>query len=108
MGGRSGSIIQDLAIDSADGRLRVRDRVFEIPERDSALVVMVDMTRDSAYTPVIVGHAYVPADLPDGYWSKMWRSGDTTFIVHPRKSDEMLTRLLRTNPSIAAFLDGRS
>jgi hypothetical protein len=108
MGGQEGAVIQELVIDSTDSRLRVRDRIFAIPGRDSALVVMVDMTRDPANTPVIVGHAYVPAQLPEGYWPKHWTSGDTIFSVRPRNADQMLTRLLRTNPSIAAFLDGRS
>lgn len=106
MGGRSGPVIQELAIDSANRRIRIRDRIFAVPERDSALVVMVDLTRDSAYTPLVVGYTYVPAELPEGYWTKHWTSGDTTFFVRPRNNDVMLSRLLRANPSIAAFLNG--
>ena len=106
MGGRQGPVIWDFAVDPDQSRVRLGGRVFQVPLRDSTLVIMVEVTQDSAYTPVIVGEAYVPAQLPADYWQKMWRSGDTLFVVHPRNTDEMLTRLLRTNPSIAAYLDG--
>lgn len=105
IGGRSGMVIQDLATDSKNNRIRIGDRTFVVPEHDSTLVVMVDLTRDSAYTPVITGHAFVPAALPDGYWTMHWVSGDTTFSVRPRNTEVMLTRLLRSNSMIAAFLD---
>jgi hypothetical protein len=107
VGGRSLDIVHEGEIDARRTTIRVRDRLFPLPQRDSALVLMLDQTRDSSFTPNVVGTAYVPAVMPDGYWTKSWTSGDTTFTVRPRRSAEVLTDLLRANPAVRRFLEAR-
>jgi hypothetical protein len=84
--------------------LYVGDQRFALPLRDSALVVMVDLTRDTAQTPVVVGTAFIPATLPESFWPKFWVHGDTTFHVQPR-GDQSVLIALRAHPRIRAFLE---
>ena len=107
VGGRSLDVVHEGDIDLRRTTIRVGDRLFPLPQRDSALVLMIDQTRDSAFTPHVVGTAYVPAVLPEGYWSRSWTSGDTTFFVRPRRSAEVLTDVLRRNPAVRRFLEAR-
>lgn len=103
-----GDTYQYAELSRRENRLWVLGQEYHIPVRDSAIVVMVDGIDQPAGSSV-VGVAYIPAEMPDGYWSKMWTSGDTTFMVHPsRNSGAMLETALRSSPVIRQFLDGSS
>jgi hypothetical protein len=91
---------------SEDGRqLIVESRPFDIARTDSALVVMVAVPAFGL--PRIVTTSRISADaVPEAFWTKMWHSGDTTFMVHPQHTRlvEMLKRALDTSPAARAFL----
>lgn len=84
-------------------RLWVLDQEFVLPQRDSALVVMVDVGT-APNTARVVGYSYIGAQMPDGFWSKSWSSGDTTFIVRSRNHQELLIQALRASPVVRAFI----
>jgi len=88
-------------------RLWVLDQEFVLPQRDSALVVMVDVGT-APNTARVVGYSYIGAQMPDSFWSKSWSSGDTTFIVRSRNPQDLLTQALRASPIVRAFIDGSS
>ena len=92
---------------SADRRrLWVLGREYALPERDSALVVMVDRVDGVGGPVVIAGYAYMTAQLPERYWLKSWMSGDTTFMVHPRDQQHLLLEALRGVTAVRAFIEG--
>lgn len=72
----------------------------------SAIVVLVDQSDRAGGPPEIAGTWYIPAALPNQFWSKTWRSGDTTFFVHPppQRTQALLTAALSTVPTLRAFL----
>lgn len=78
-----------------------------IPLSDSALVVMVDGLNDDTGTSVLVGTAWMPAELEAGYWPRHWTSGDTTFMVRPRFDNNILRAALLRIPSVRSFLERR-
>jgi hypothetical protein len=104
IGGFNGTVHYQAMLDREYRTLYVGDQRFAIPLRDSALVVMVDQTRDAAQTPVVVGTASIPAALPESFWPKFWVHGDTTFHVQPR-DDQSVLIALRAHPRIRAFLE---
>jgi hypothetical protein len=106
LGGFTGGVIQNAYVSRADRQtLWVEGETFAVPERDSALVVLVDLTGAPAQPARVVGRAYVPAELPEAFWPKHWTSGDTTFLVHSRNAHGILREALRTDPIIRAFVD---
>jgi hypothetical protein len=107
IGGHSGAVIHVAAIDGQYRRLRIGDSVFQVPQRDSAIVLLVDVLSDSMSTAKIAGRTYIRGGPPDGYWPKYWTSGDTSFNVTPSNRDMLMTRYLRSNLLVAAFLDSR-
>jgi len=90
---------------SSDGtKLWVLDQEFSLPRGDSALVVMVDdIDRASV---AVAAYAYISAEMPDRYWSKMWTSGDTTYMVRGKDTEALFLQALRSAPVVKAFLDG--
>ena len=103
-----GGRVHIVEFDTDGDTLWLRDTMFVIPSRDSAIVLMLDRIDDSTRaTPVLAGHAYIAATMPESFWQKSWTSGDTTFMVRPRDVDGTLKRALLTNSKVAAFLDGR-
>lgn len=91
--------------------LRVRDSLFvmdlqiELPQRDSAVVVMIEMLPGDSTPPArLVGITWVPAELDDRYWPKNWRSGDTTFTIQPRVGNTILRDSLLKSPIVRSFL----
>jgi len=106
LGGSTGVVIQNAYVTRSDRQtLWVEGEAFTVPERDSALVVLVDLTGAPAQPARVVGRAYVPAELPEAFWSKHWTSGDTTFLVQSRNAHGILREALRTDPIIRAFVD---
>jgi hypothetical protein len=81
--------------------LFVLGRTMVIPSDDSTLVVMVD--RDNAGRSN-VATATIRAELPQDYWPKSWRNGDTTFFVRPSRAGVHLRDALRAVPGIELFL----
>jgi hypothetical protein len=71
---------------------------------DSALVVMVDVSRPESLTTAtaLIGAGALPAE----FWPRSWRSGDTTFTVSlsPPRRIAMLYNALGASPVIANFL----
>ena len=76
---------------------------FNLPHRDSALVLMIDGV-DAPGGPRVAGHAYIAAEMPEKFWTKTWTSGDTTFFVHSGNTDAMLLEALRASPAVRAFI----
>ncbi|HEY0971841.1 MAG TPA: hypothetical protein VGE02_12805 [Gemmatimonadales bacterium] len=85
-------------------RLWVLGREYPLPDRDSALVVMVDVGGGAGVPDSIVGHAYIPAELPERYWGKSWTSGDTSYFVRPRRTEGLLLDALRHASAVRIFL----
>ncbi len=71
---------------------------------DSARIIMVTVTPNNL--PRIVTTAWIAAELPSDFWIKQWRSGDTTFFVHPdfHRQQAMLRAALAQSSAVAAFL----
>ncbi len=107
LGGQSGGVIRAAEDDRAQRRLFVLGRSFDLPTRDSALVVLVDRSDGVGGPPVIVTTAYMRATLPHEFWPQIWSYGDTTFAIHPRprRTQALLTTALRTVPAVRAFLE---
>jgi hypothetical protein len=112
IGGANGSHMWSASITWGAMR-RTRDtlfvlgRQFEIPPRDSALVVMVDGDDGVADRPPrLIGTAWIGAELDSGYWPKHWASGDTAFTIMPRRGNSILRDSLVTAPSVRSCLVG--
>jgi hypothetical protein len=85
--------------------LAIGAHTYAVGRRDSALVVMVAVQGEAE--DWVVTAVRVRRDLlPEEYWTRIWHSGDTTFIVQPRtpRSHEMLRAALHSVPEVAAFL----
>lgn len=83
----------------------VLNRAFELPSRDSALVLLIDARGDGeAPSPQLLATTWMPAAIDPGFWPKQWRSGDTTFIVSPRRGNRILQDSLVKAPAVRAFL----
>ena len=89
--------------DTGPDTLFAAGQAFLLPRHDSALVVMIDHF-GGRQPPAVVGTAWIPASMPDGYWTKTWVSGDTMFIVQPRLESVLLRDALIRVPSISEFL----
>jgi len=86
-------------------QLSVEGHTFEIGRTDSALVVMVSIAAFGL--PRVVTTARIAADVvPDAFWPRTWRSGDTTFFVNPQypRDMEMLRQALKTSTVVRDFL----
>jgi len=94
-------------MDRAYRELIVEGRHFPLTPGDSALVVMVTVGPNANALPRLVTAARIRvAALPDAFWPKSWRSGDTTFLVRPTypRDVEMLRKALLESPAVAAYL----
>ncbi|MGH9885827.1 MAG: hypothetical protein ACREBE_09880, partial [bacterium] len=79
MGGSNGSISYGSEIDRRGSRLYLLGQEYAIPERDSALVIMIDRVDGIGGPPVVVAAAVIDGRLPPEVQSKTWISGETTF-----------------------------
>ncbi len=87
--------------------LFVEDRQFELPQRDSALVVMIDMPPgEPAQPPQLAAVTWIAAELDLAYWPKHWTSGDTSFTVMPRRGNSILRDALLKSPRVRSFVLG--
>ena len=91
-------------IDEGHRRVTLEGTSFSLAPSDSALVIMVAI--QSSGGPRTITTARLSTRLPEDYWTRMWSSGDTTFIVRPRldRLNAMLLTALRSSPAVAAFL----
>jgi hypothetical protein len=107
--GGGGAIPFWAELDRTARRLYVLGREFEIPERGSALVVIIDRIDEIGGPPTVVGSAVIDGQLPEEVRSKTWTSGDTTFMVRPSKSGiDAFLETLKQDPVVAAFLSETS
>ena len=91
--GHSGLGTVNLAEMDANRRtLYVHGRELAIPERDSTLVVLIDDFDGSRGTPRIVGTVFVKGTVPSDAQQRSWTSGDTTYIVRPKRTREAVIR----------------
>jgi hypothetical protein len=100
-----GSSVAFGTLSSGGDTLAIGAHTYSIARHDSALVVMV--TVQGEVEDWMVTALRVRRDLlPEEYWTRMWISGDTTFLVRPRtpRSHEMLRAALQSVPEVAAFL----
>lgn len=86
--------------------LLVLDEAFVLPERDSAVVVLVDGVFGGPTPPRIVEVLRVPSPSRVSAKTKRWTSGDTTFIVQPKKEGPSGEEFLRSIPAVRNFIDG--
>jgi hypothetical protein len=84
--------------------LYVAGKQFAIPLRDSALIVMIEGLNDGIATPAFFATGWMQAALEADYWPKHWTSGDTSFIVRPRRQMEILRAALLGHPEMRNFL----
>lgn len=92
-------------IDRPGKRLYALGQEFVIPERGSALVVLLDRMDGVGGPPVVIGSAVVDGLLPSDVMPKTWTSGDTTFTVRPsRTALDVFLESLKQDPVVAAFL----
>lgn len=109
MGGGSitaGGVVLWVETDYERRRLWAEGQSFDLPERDSALVVLVDRIDRAGGPPIIAGTTYVPSEVSSRLWARVWRSGDTTYHVGPPdQGAAILGSLLRSSPFVRAFLE---
>lgn len=86
--------------------LFVLDQAFEIPARDSAIVVLVDGVETMTHTPRIVGAATIASRMEPVPPDKRWVSGDTTFWVRSRPKDGGVPASILSHPLVKAYLSG--
>lgn len=101
LGGVTHGTVQWAEMDSHGRVLYVLGKEFEIPERDSALVVMIDDLDGSRGVPRVVGTVYVEGTVPPDALGKWWTSGDTTYSVRPKRSRESVLRDALSQSEIA-------
>lgn len=78
---------------------------FELPQRDSALVIMIDVPAVETNRPAqLVASVWIPAALDPAYWPKHWISGDTSFTIRPRWDNRILHDSLMKSLPVRAFL----
>jgi hypothetical protein len=86
-------------------QLTVEGHTFDIARTDSALVVMVTVPA-LGLARMVTTARLSPDAVPEGYWPKMWQSGDTSFYVRPRypRDVAMLRQALATSPAVRDYL----
>jgi hypothetical protein len=90
----------------AEDTLFVLGQKFALPNRDSALVVMIEArSHDPARPPRLIGTAWIPADLDPAHWPRHWTSGDTSFTIYPPRDNRILRDALEKVPAVRAFLN---
>lgn len=105
MGGMTDGVMRTVEVRNHGTELRVLDRTFAVPERDSVLVLMIDHAYGDGGPPYLAGTTYLPLlALPAEFWPRMWRRGDTTFVVNPHNRGDVLAAALRKSPVVAAFM----
>lgn len=104
VGGQRGLITYGGELDRDRNSFHLLGKTYEIPLRDSAIVLMVDRVDSPGGPPFVAGVAYIDAHLPDAFWTKSWSSGDTTFIVHAGSGSHALETALQRIPAVRDFL----
>lgn len=92
-------------LDRGANKLLVLGSKYTIPGRDSTLVILVDHIDHVGGEPAIVAAATLDGRISSGLAGKTWRSGDTTFIIRPARSQlDVFLETLRRDPAVAAFI----
>ena len=84
--------------------LWVLGRAFELPMRDSALVILIDHVDGVGGTPTLSGQVYIPAEVPADYTGHLLKRGDTTLMVPGKNRELVFLRTLRRSPVVSAFI----
>ena len=103
-GSYQGGIAYSAEFDEGFRWLWVLGNQFAIPQPDSTLVIMVEQTNGKGGAPRIAGVERLVARLPDNYFGKTWRAGDTTFTVRAVDPPDVLLKTLNQSPVIARFI----
>jgi hypothetical protein len=82
----------------------IEGRRFALARGDSALVIMVNVSKGSA--PSDVTTASISSEWPTGFWSKQTHPRDTTFAFRPNfgRQQTLLRAALVRSPAVATFL----
>jgi hypothetical protein len=103
-GTQVGTLVYGAVHDREGTWVEVLGQRFPLPQRDSALVVLVDHVDGVSGQPVILDVRRVPSLLPVDVLSRSWTSGDTTFSLRPLGSlQNAITALLSGPPVIHDF-----
>ena len=84
--------------------LWVLGRAFELPMRDSALVLLIDHVDAVEGAPTLSGQLYIPTELPADYTGRMWKVGDTTRMVPGKNREQVFLQALHRSPIVRAFI----
>jgi hypothetical protein len=104
LGGYSRGVAYYAELDSARTALKILNRSFRVPPRDSALIVLVDRTDGVGGVPTVTRTVVVDGRFPAPPTPKTWTSGDTIFTIRvPDRGLENLLMVLQRDPAAAAF-----
>jgi hypothetical protein len=104
LGGYSRGVAYYAELDSARTTLKILNRSFRVPPRDSALIVLVDRTDGVGGVPTVTRTVVVDGRFPEPPTPKTWTSGDTIFTIRvPDRDQENLLMVLQRDPAVAAF-----
>jgi hypothetical protein len=105
MGGYAGRAIYFSELDHDGNTISILGRAYQLPPKDSTLIILVDRVDHIGGEPFIVGSAVIDGHISSELQTKTWTSGDTTFMVHPSKNGlDVFLEGLKKDPAIAAFI----
>jgi len=103
LGGSRGTPVRWAEYDGTT--LYILGRRYALPLPPVALVVVVDLGEFGDTTSTIVYRGTIPSTMPDPFWPRHWKRGDT-LMTYPgaRDKDGMLLAHLRSDSTIAKLL----